>query len=255
MQLANKNAEYYRNQQILKNIDSKYNKRSMEVLAQLKHDFRLTELPLSIECFDNSNFQGSYPVASMVVFKDGRPSNKDYRHFNIKTVTGPDDFASMSEVVTRRYKRLVAEEKPLPQLIIVDGGKGQLNAAVDSLKELNLYGKIAIAGIAKRLEEIYLPEDPMPLMLSKRSSSLKLIQQIRNEAHRFAITFHRKKRSTGSIKSEFTDIEGIGAKSIEKLYLHFKSYSKIKAATIEELSDVLDKKKAAALLEHFKKME
>lgn len=252
LDLARRNVEYYRNQQTIKNAENKGKKRGTEVLAQLQHDFRLTELPHHIECFDNSNFAGSYPVASMVVFKNGVPANSQYRHFNIKTVTGPDDFASMAEVVYRRYKRLLDEDIPLPQLIIVDGGKGQLSAAVKSLKELDIYGKVAIAGIAKRLEEIYLPEDSMPLMLSKKSSSLKLIQKLRNEAHRFAITFHRKKRSTGSLKSEFTDIKGIGQKSIEKLYLHFKSYAKIKEASKEELAEVLDMKKATLLLSHFK---
>lgn len=252
LQLATKNIEYYRNQKTLKNIDNKYKKKGLEVLAQLKNDFRLTELPVHIECFDNSNLQGSYPVASMVVFKNGKPANKEYRHFNIKTVSGADDFASMEEVVYRRYKRLKEENLPLPQLIIIDGGKGQLSSAVKSLKKLNLYGKIAIAGIAKRLEEIYMPEDSFPLLISKKSPSLKLVQKLRNEAHRFAITFHRKKRSTGSIKSEFTDIKGIGSKSIEKLYRHFKSYEKIQQASLEELSEILDKKKAVLLSKHFK---
>ncbi len=255
LQLATRNIEYYRNQQTLKNIDNKYKKKGLEVLAQLKSDFRLTELPIHIECFDNSNLQGSYPVASMVVFKDGKPANKEYRHFNIKTVTGADDFASMEEVVYRRYKRLKEEALPLPQLIIIDGGKGQLSSAVKSLKKLELYGKIAIAGIAKRLEEIYMPEDSFPLLISKKSPSLKLVQKLRNEAHRFAITFHRKKRSTGSIKSEFTDIKGIGTKSIEKLYQHFKSYTAIKSASIEDLAKVLDKKKAQYLAEHFRAAE
>jgi len=166
LQLATKNVEYYRNQQTLKNFENKHKKKGLEVLAQLKNDFRLTELPTHIECFDNSNLQGSYPVASMVVFKDGKPANKEYRHFNIKTVSGADDFASMEEVVYRRYKRLKEEALPLPQLIIIDGGKGQLNSAVKSLKKLELYGKIAIAGIAKRLEEIYMPEDSFPLLIT-----------------------------------------------------------------------------------------
>ena len=255
LQLAKKNVDYYRNQQTLQNFENKYKKKGNAVLAQLKNDFRLTELPVHIECFDNSNFQGSYPVASMVVFKDGKPDNKSYRHFNIKTVTGPDDFASMEEVVYRRYKRLKEEKLSLPQLIIVDGGKGQLNAAVKSLKKLDLYGKIAVAGIAKRLEEIFMPEDSIPLLINKKSASLKLVQKLRNEAHRFAITFHRKKRSTGSLKSEFTDIKGIGTKSIEKLYLHFKSYDKIKTASENELASILDKNKATLLQKHFKMAE
>jgi len=255
LQLAKKNVDYYRNQQTLQNFENKYEKKGNTVLAQLKNDFRLTELPVHIECFDNSNFQGSYPVASMVVFKDGKPDNKSYRHFNIKTVTGPDDFASMEEVVYRRYKRLKEEKLSLPQLIIVDGGKGQLSAAVKSLKKLDLYGKIAVAGIAKRLEEIFMPEDSIPLLINKKSASLKLVQKLRNEAHRFAITFHRKKRSTGSLKSEFTDIKGIGTKSIEKLYLHFKSYDKIKTASENELASILDKNKATLLQKHFKMAE
>jgi len=255
LQLAKKNVDYYRNQQTLQNFENKYKKKGNTVLAQLKNDFRLTELPVHIECFDNSNFQGSYPVASMVVFKNGKPDNKSYRHFNIKTVTGPDDFASMEEVVYRRYKRLKEEKLSLPQLIIVDGGKGQLNAAVKSLKKLDLYGKIAVAGIAKRLEEIFMPEDSIPLLINKKSASLKLVQKLRNEAHRFAITFHRKKRSTGSLKSEFTDIKGIGTKSIEKLYLHFKSYDKIKTASENELASILDKNKATLLQKHFKMAE
>jgi len=255
LQLAKKNVDYYRNQQTLQNFENKYKKKGNAVLAQLKNDFRLTELPVHIECFDNSNFQGSYPVASMVVFKNGKPDNKSYRHFNIKTVTGPDDFASMEEVVYRRYKRLKEEKLSLPQLIIVDGGKGQLNAAVKSLKKLDLYGKIAVAGIAKRLEEIFMPEDSIPLLINKKSASLKLVQKLRNEAHRFAITFHRKKRSTGSLKSEFTDIKGIGTKSIEKLYLHFKSYDKIKTASENELASILDKNKATLLQKHFKMAE
>jgi len=255
LQLAKKNVDYYRNQQTLQNFENKYKKKGNTVLAQLKNDFRLTELPVHIECFDNSNFQGSYPVASMVVFKDGKPDNKSYRHFNIKTVTGPDDFASMEEVVYRRYKRLKEEKLSLPQLIIVDGGKGQLSAAVKSLKKLDLYGKIAVAGIAKRLEEIFMPEDSIPLLINKKSASLKLVQKLRNEAHRFAITFHRKKRSTGSLKSEFTDIKGIGTKSIEKLYLHFKSYDKIKTASENELASILDKNKATLLQKHFKMAE
>jgi len=255
LQLAKKNVDYYRNQHTLQNFENKYKQKGDAVLAQLKNDFRLTELPVHIECFDNSNLQGSYPVASMVVFKNGKPENKSYRHFNIKTVKGPDDFASMEEVVYRRYKRLKEEELSLPQLIIIDGGKGQLSAAVKSLKKLDLYGKIAIAGIAKRLEEIFMPEDPLPLLINKKSASLKLVQKLRNEAHRFAITFHRKKRSTGSLKSEFTDIKGIGTKSIEKLYQHFKSYDKIKLASEADLAKVLDKKKAVLLKKHFKMVE
>ncbi len=253
LELAQKNVQYYRNQQILKYAETSRNKKGMEVVAQIKSDFRLKELPFHIECFDNSNFQGAFPVASMVVFKNGKPSKQEYRHFNIKTVEGPDDYASMEEVVYRRYKRLVEEGESLPQLIIIDGGKGQLNAGKKALEKLEIYGQIAIAGIAKRLEEIFVPDDPYPLLISKKSPSLKVIQQIRNEAHRFAISFHRKKRSTGALKSELSDIEGIGPKSIEKLYQHFKSFKAIKNADLDELGKVINKTQAAKLKAHFEK--
>lgn len=249
--LALKNAKFHRNQQMIRNAEKKPNQRALEILIQLKEDFRLTEIPRHIECFDNSNFQGSSPVASMVVFKEAKPSKKDYRHYHIKTVVGPDDFASMEEVVLRRYKRLLETDSPLPQLIIIDGGKGQLNAARKSLKVLGIESKIAIAGIAKRLEEIYLPNDPLPLYINKKSQSLKLIQQLRNEAHRFAITFHRKTRDNKVLRSEFHDIKGLGPKSIEALYQHFKSNKSIKEASITELEEVLDKKKARVLWEYF----
>ena len=253
LELAKRNVQYYRNQQTLKYAENSRAAKGNEVLAQLKNDFRLTELPFHIECFDNSNFQGSYPTSSCVVFKNGKPSKKDYRHYNVKTVEGPNDFASMEEVVYRRYRRLIEEEEPLPQLIIIDGGKGQLSSAVKSLKKLDIYTKVAIAGIAKRLEEIYMPEDSFPLLISKKSPSLKLIQQLRNEAHRFAISLHRKKRNTGTLKSELTDIDGIGQKSIEKLYKHFKSFEAIKNASEANLSEILDKVKAKKLKAHFDK--
>lgn len=253
VELAYKNARFHRNQQMIRNAEKKPNQRALEVLVQLKEDFRLTEIPRHIECFDNSNFQGSSPVASMVVFKEAKPSKKDYRHFHIKTVEGPDDFASMEEVVKRRYTRLLETDSPLPQLIVIDGGKGQLNAAIKSLKVLGIESKVAIAGIAKRLEEIYLPNDPLPLYINKKSQSLKLIQQLRNEAHRFAISFHRKTRDNKVLRSEFHDIKGLGPKSIERLYTHFKSNKSIKEASITELEAIIDKRKAKILFEYFNK--
>ncbi len=218
--------------------------KQMEVLSILQKDLQLQSLPLVIECFDNSNFQGTTPVASMVRFLNGKPDKKNYRHFNIKTVVGPDDFASMNEIVGRRYKRILEEAGELPSLILIDGGKGQLNAACDALKSIELYGKIPIIGIAKRLEEIYYPEDPIPLHISKKSPGLLLLQQVRDEAHRFAITFHRQKRSKATIKTEIEDIKGIGKNTADKLLRHFKSVKKIKEATFEELAAVVGNKKA-----------
>ncbi|HRI29797.1 MAG TPA: excinuclease ABC subunit C, partial [Chitinophagales bacterium] len=200
-----------------------------------------------IECFDNSNFQGSFPVASMVVFKEGKPTNKEYRHYKVKTVVGPDDFASMKEIVYRRYKRLLEEQQPLPQLIVIDGGKGQLSAAVESLKDLNIYQKVAIVGIAKKLEEIYVPNDSIPLHIDKRSPSLKLLQHIRNEAHRFAITFHRQIRSKGTITSGLENIQGIGKKTVEKLFTTFKSVANIRNAPDEDLKKILNARQIKAL--------
>ena len=217
------------------------------ILYRLKQDFRLEHLPVHIECFDNSNIQGTNPVASCVVFKNAKPSKRDYRHFNVKTVIGPDDFASMQEIVYRRYKRLLDEEGELPQLIIIDGGKGQLNAAVSSLKILGLIDKIAIAGIAKRLEEIYFPGDPIPLYLDKNSESLKLIQRLRDEAHRFGITFHRQKRSKSQITSVLDSINGIGEKTKTLLLTHYKSIKKIKEASENELAELIGKSKANIL--------
>ncbi|GCC50767.1 excinuclease ABC subunit C [Chryseotalea sanaruensis] len=210
--------------------------KNREVLEILQSDLQLKTLPIVIECFDNSNFQGTSPVASMVRFVDGKPDKKGYRHFNIKTVEGPNDFASMKEIVGRRYKRLIEEQTALPDLIIVDGGKGQLSSAVEALKELSVYGRVPIAGIAKRLEEIYLPEDTLPLLINKKSPGLRLIQQMRDEAHRFAITFHRLKRSKVNSSSSLEEIEGLGKKTAEKLLKHFKSLKKVKAASVEELT-------------------
>lgn len=224
------------------------------VLKQLQQDLKLKTLPLHIECFDNSNLQGSNPVASMVCFKKGKPSKKDYRHFKIKTVTGPDDFGSMKEIVTRRYSRLIREASPLPDLVIVDGGKGQLSSAVEALKELNIYTTLTIIGIAKKLEEIYYPEDSIPLHLSKKSESLKLIQQLRDEAHRFAITFHRNLRSKNSFQSILDNIDGIGSQTKVKLTESYKTIKNIKAAKKTELEELIGKSKTAILLKGIKKV-
>ncbi|OWY25600.1 excinuclease ABC subunit UvrC [Sphingobacteriales bacterium UPWRP_1] len=252
LDLAKKNAYYYKNQFEIKDRQKKRPaEQRFEVLNQLKKDLRLAELPQHIECFDNSNFQGSYPVASMVVFKDGKPANKEYRHFKIKTVEGPNDFASMEEIVYRRYKRLLEEQKPLPQLILIDGGKGQLSAAVESLKKTGIYERVAVAGIAKKLEEIYVPNDPYPLHIDKRSASLRLLQHIRNEAHRFAITFHRQLRSKGTFKSGLENIPGIGEKTAQKLLTTFKSIANIRQADEQDLKKVLNERQLKALKNFF----
>jgi excinuclease ABC subunit C len=218
--------------------------RQKEILLQLQKDMKLPSIPMVIECFDNSNIQGTTPVASMVRFVDGKPDKKGYRHFNIKTVEGSNDFASMKEIVGRRYKRLQEEAIPLPDLILVDGGKGQLSSACEALKELNIYGSVPIAGIAKRLEEIYYPEDPVPLHMNKKSPGLMLLQQIRDEAHRFAITFHRQKRSKKQLTTSLEELEGIGKKTTERLLQEFRSVKKIKEASIEELAKIVGQKKA-----------
>ena len=251
VEFSERNAKFFRQERFnqIKIIDP--DRHTNRIMAQMKKDLRLSAEPRHIECFDNSNIQGSNPVAACVVFKDGKPSKKDYRHYNIKTVTGPDDFASMEEVVYRRYKRLLDEMEPLPQLIVIDGGKGQLSSALKSLDMLGLRGKIAIVGIAKRLEEIYFPEDPIPLYLDKKSESLKIIQYLRNEAHRFGITFHRNKRSKGAINSELEGIEGVGEKTAQQLLKKFKSVKRIKEASEESLSDVVGASKAKKIYESF----
>lgn len=251
IELSARNADYYRieKQRQKDLIDPERHKH--RILNQIMKDLRLPELPSYIECFDNSNIQGAYPVAAMVVFRDAKPSKKDYRHYNIKTVVGPDDFASMEEIIYRRYKRLLDEEQPLPQLIVVDGGKGQLSSALKSLDELNLRGKISIIGIAKKLEEIYYPDDSIPIYLDKRSETLRVIQQMRDEAHRFGITHHRKQREKGTIKTELTGIEGIGGTTSEKLLRFFKSVKKIKEASLSELESCIDKSKSRIVYQHF----
>lgn len=254
LDLSERNAKYYRLDQLkqIKIVDP--DRHTKRIMAQMQKDLRLSIEPRHIECFDNSNIQGTNPVSACVVFKDGKPSKKDYRHFNVKTVEGPNDFASMEEVVYRRYKRLLDENQSLPQLIVIDGGKGQLSSALKSLEDLGLRGKIAIIGIAKRLEEIYYPGDSVPLYLDKKSETLKIIQHLRNEAHRFGITFHRDKRSKNAIQSELELIEGIGEKTIEVLLKHFKSVKRIKEATEKEVSDVIGVSKAKKISEFYKKI-
>lgn len=251
LDLSERNAKFFRQERFKQVMITDPDRHTNRIMAQMQKDVRLSEEPRYIECFDNSNIQGSYPVAACVVFKNGKPSKKEYRHFNIKTVDGPDDFASMEEVVFRRYKRLLEEKQPLPQLIVIDGGKGQLSSALKSLDVLGLRGKIAIIGIAKRLEEIYFPEDPIPLYLDKKSESLKIIQQLRNEAHRFGITFHRNKRSKAAINSELESIEGIGEKTAEELLKKYRSVKRIKEASIENLAEMVGMSKARKIYETF----
>ncbi len=249
--LSTRNAKFYRQERFKQIKITDPDRHTKRVMAQMKADLRLSREPRHIECFDNSNIQGSNPVAACVVFKDGKPSKKEYRHFNIKTVEGPDDFASMEEVVHRRYKRLLGEGEPLPQLIIIDGGKGQLSSALKSLDLLGLRGKVAVIGIAKRLEEIYFPGDPIPLYLDKKSETLRIIQQLRNEAHRFGINFHRNRRSKAAINSELESIEGIGEKTAQQLLQEFKSVKRIKEATIDHLAKSIGMAKAKKVYESF----
>lgn len=251
LELSERNAKYYRLERNKQKANVSPTKHSDRILERLQKDLRMPDKPVHIECFDNSNIQGTNPVAACVVFKDAKPSKRDYRHFNIKTVEGPDDFASMEEVIYRRYKRLLDESQSLPQLIIIDGGKGQLSSALKSIDKLGLRGKITIIGIAKKLEEIYFPNDSIPLYLDKKSESLKLIQYLRNEAHRFGISHHRNKRSKGAIKSELSEVEGIGYKTAQQLLWKFKSVARVKKATLEELETTISKKRAKIVFEHF----
>jgi excinuclease ABC subunit C len=244
LELSLRNAKYFALERNKHKELADPERHTKRILEQIKKDLRLTELPVHIECFDNSNFQGDQPVSACVVFKNAKPSKADYRHFIVKTVEGPNDFATMEEVVYRRYKRLIAENQELPQLIIVDGGKGQLSSAVLSLKKLGIFGKVAVVGIAKRLEEIFFPGDSIPLYIDKKSESLKVIQQLRNEAHRFGITHHRKRLSKKTIRTELTEIKGISDKTAEKLLIHFKSVNKIKTSTEKELEAVVGLAKA-----------
>lgn len=254
LELSERNAKYYKLDKLKQKSLVDPERHSKRILNQLMEDLRLKELPVRIECFDNSNMQGDYPVAAMVSFKNAKPDKKEYRHYNIKTVEGPNDFASMEEIIYRRYKRLTEEKQELPQLIVVDGGKGQLSAAIKSLEKLSLRGKIAIIGIAKKLEEIYFPDDSIPLYIDKKSESLKVIQQLRDEAHRFGITHHRKKMEKGTIKSVLSEIEGIGYSTTQKLLWKFKSVKNIQEANLEEITKVIGSVKANIILEYFKKI-
>lgn len=249
LELSLQNAKQYKVDKLKRSEKFNPEQRATRLLTTIQKDLHLPVLPMQIECFDNSNIQGTNPVAACVVFKKAKPSKKDYRHFHIKTVVGPDDFASMREIVTRRYTRLLEEKAPLPQLIIIDGGKGQLNAATEVLRELNLLGKITIVGLAKRLEEIFYPGDPFPLVLDKTSETLKVIQHLRDEAHRFGITFHRHMRSKGQIVSELDTIKGIGEKTKEVLLKKYKSVKRIREAPSAELEELIGKKKATLVAE------
>lgn len=254
LELSIKNVLYLRKEKESMNEKSK-DVNEVRIMEQIKKDLRLTELPKHIECFDNSNFQGDNPVSAMVCFRNAKPSKKDYRHYHVKTVVGPNDFDTMYEVVTRRYRRLVDEGTSLPQLIIVDGGKGQLSMAVKAIKDLNLWGQMAIIGIAKRLEEIYVPNDPLPLYIDKKSESLRLFQRMRDEVHRFGITFHRNTRDAATLKTELTDVKGLGPVTAEKLLNKFKSVKKIKELTQPQLEAEVGKAKAKVLLTYFSEQE
>lgn len=251
LDLSQKNVSFFKRDKIDQYEKLNPEVRTERLLNQMMKDLRLNQLPRHIECFDNSNFQGKYPVSAIVVFKDAKPSKKDYRHFNVKTVEGPNDFATMEEAVYRRYKRMLDEETPLPQLVIIDGGKGQLSAAMKSLKLLGIEKQLTVIGIAKRLEELFYPGDQYPLYLDKKSETLRIIQQLRDEAHRFGITFHRLKRDKGTLVTELSNIPGIGKTSADKLLLHFKSVKKIREATKEEIRSVLNTKQTESLLSYF----
>lgn len=252
LELSERNVDYFRKDKLKQESLVDPERHTKRILEQMKKDLHLTEEPRHIECFDNSNFQGAYPVAAMTVFKDVKPSKKDYRHFNIKTVEGPDDFASMEEIIYRRYKRVLEENASLPQLIVIDGGKGQLSSALESLEKLGLRGKVGIIGIAKKLEEIYFPGDSIPMYLDKRSETLKIIQQIRDEAHRFGITHHRKRRDKGTLKTELTEIKGVSDTTANKLLSHFKSVKRVKEAREDELTAIVGQAKAKLIIEFYK---
>ena len=250
LELSQKNVKYFLLQKKKESLAHVRKQTPAErILKTLQADLSMDEIPYHIECFDNSNIQGTNPTASCVVFKNAKPSKRDYRKFKVKTVEGPDDFASMVEIVYRRYRRLLEEEQSLPQLVIIDGGKGQLSSAMQSIDKLGLRKKITVIGIAKKLEEIYFPDDPIPIYINKKSESLKLIQQARNEAHRFAINYHRDRRSQNFTKSSLLDIKGIGKKSTDELLKHFKSVKRIKEATVEEIATVIGHQKAQLVRE------
>jgi excinuclease ABC subunit C len=253
LELSERNVKFYKldkNKQLsLKTPQS----RTDRLLEQMQKDLRLSELPVRIECFDNSNIQGAQPVAACVVFIDGKPAKREYRHFNVKTVEGPDDFASMEEIIYRRYDRVINEKGNLPQLIVIDGGKGQLSSAISTLEKLNLRGKVAVIGIAKKLEEIMYPDDPIPLYLDKNSETLRVLQNIRNEAHRFGITFHRDKRSKEFIINELSQISGIGDKTIEVLLRKFKSITRLRVAPQDDIVEVVGVSRAEKIENYFKR--
>jgi excinuclease ABC subunit C len=253
LDLSEKNAKYYKLEKEKQLELLEPERKSKRILGTMMKDLRMQEPPVHIECFDNSNFQGDYAVSAMVCFKNGRPDKNEYRHYNIKTVEGPDDFASMEEVIYRRYKRLMEENKPFPQLIVVDGGKGQLSAALKSLEKLGLRGKITIIGIAKKLEEIYYPDDPLPLYIDKKSETLKVLQRLRDEAHRFGITHHRKKREKATLKTELTSIPGIGEETAKKLLTDFKSVGKIRKLSLSDLAMSVGHAKGKVVFEYFKR--
>ncbi|HNB62446.1 MAG TPA: excinuclease ABC subunit UvrC, partial [Saprospiraceae bacterium] len=255
MEMAEKNIHFYLLQKRKESINAPRVTPTQRIMETLQKDLNMDRLPNHIECFDNSNIQGTNPVSSCVVFKNAKPAKSEYRKFNVKTVDGPNDFATMEEVVTRRYTRLLEEGQPLPDLIIIDGGKGQLGVAAEVLTKLGILGKVTLIGIAKRLEEIYFPGDSLPLYINKKSESLKLIQHLRNEAHRFAITFHRKKRSMNFTVSELTQIDGIGKATAEKLLQHFKSVKRIAAASPEELAGVTGKRAANIVFKYYNRAE
>lgn len=251
LELSQKNVAFFKRAKLDQYEKLNPEIRTERLLTQMMKDLRLNQLPRHIECFDNSNFQGKYPVSAIVVFKDAKPSKKDYRHFNVKTVEGPDDFATMEEAVFRRYKRMLEEETPLPQLVVIDGGKGQLSSAIKSLKQLGIENQLTIIGIAKRLEEIFYPGDQYPMYLDKKSETLKIIQQLRDEAHRFGITFHRNQRSKGTFVTELERIPGIGKTTSQKLLKHFKSVKNIREASREELLKIINTKQTEALIAYF----
>jgi excinuclease ABC subunit C len=255
VELSQRNAKFYRLENLKREKIKDPDRHTNRILETMKKDLRLKELPVHIECFDNSNIQGTNPVSACVVFKDAKPSKKDYRHFNVQSVEGPDDFATMREAVYRRYRRLLDEDQSLPQLIVIDGGKGQLGAALEALERLELRGKVAILGIAKRLEELFFPGDQFPLYLDKRSETLKVIQQMRDEAHRFGITHHRNRRSKSALNNELESIPGIGEKTTQDLIKTFKSVKRVKEQTLESLSSAIGPSKAKIVFEYFNKRQ
>jgi excinuclease ABC subunit C len=251
LDLSMKNAFYLKQERQLQAEKLDPGLKVDRLLSVMQKDLRLTQLPRHIECFDNSNIQGTNPVSACVVFKNGKPSKNDYRHFNVKTVEGPNDFATMIEVITRRYSRMLAEGTTLPDLIVVDGGKGQLSSAVEAMKNIGIYGKVPVIGIAKRLEELYYPNDPLPLYLDKKSETLKVIQQMRDEAHRFGITHHRNRRSKGFAITTLTEIDGVGDKTADLLLKYFKSVKKVREASLDELQQLIGQKQGKIIHEYF----